>query len=262
MIITLFGKPGAGKSTILASMVQTNKRKKLKYEKRISKSKLYSWIQKHSNNKFCRFLEDLLYSKNCYDVIYSTDPSLQDTIPITYEELGQWRPYPNSLLILEEAGIGLSSRDFKSLTKYSKRLAAKHRHYGSDVLIASQSVDIDKAWRQRSQIMYICSKLGPMTLCRRITYSVDVDEMTHDLVDAYSKVGGLWYFLELIFGSLPGHRLSKFPFMKSRVIWRPSWYKYFDSFEDNDHFPLPDPYNTWVLNQSKKEEENCDETEA
>ena len=30
MIITLFGKPGAGKSTVLAAFVQQNKKKKLK----------------------------------------------------------------------------------------------------------------------------------------------------------------------------------------------------------------------------------------
>ena len=129
---------------------------------------------------------------SCYNVSSITGTIL-NTVPIEYKDVGTFRPTWNSLYVLEEAGIGIDSRQYKSLTTDSKRFAAMHGHQGVDVLVVSQTVDIDKAYRQRSQIMYIASKVGPFTLMRRITYSVDVDKTTRDLVDAYDKVNPLMY---------------------------------------------------------------------
>jgi hypothetical protein len=241
MIVTIFGKPGAGKSTIAACFVQMNKRKKDKYYKRTNKSRIYKFLSSRTHKWYWNIIYNFLYKKKFYDVIYSTDPTIQDTVPIDYENLGKWQPTWNSCLILEEAGIGLSSREYSKLSKYSKRLAAMHRHSGADILLISQTVDIDKAYRQRSQLMYIASKLGPFTLLRRITYSVDVDENTHDLVDAYAKVPVLGYIIELLLSTLPRNRKAHFPFMRSRAIIRRFWYKYFDSFVDDFDYPMLAP---------------------
>lgn len=253
MIIGLLGKPRAGKTTVSASLVQVNKRKKIKYYERISKSRLYPWVQSNKSKWYVRFLNWLLYRKNFYDVVYCTDETMQDTVYVTYDDLGKWKPWPNALLILEECGLGLSNRDYKTLSKYSKRLAAKHGHMGLDIIWSSQSSDVDKAWRQRTQVMYICSKLGPFTFLRRVTYSVDVNEQ-HDLADMYDKIGGFKYLLELVGGIKKKHRLSKLPFDKSRIIFRPKWYQYFDSYEDDFDYPMEDPFLTSIKDIQSSED--------
>ena len=259
MIIVLFGKPGAGKSTCMAQFIQKNKRKKIKYYKKCSRSKLYKFLRPRLKNVFCRWLYNKKFKKNFYDYIYATDPTFQDTIPIDYEHLGMWKPTPNTCLILEEAGVGLSSRDFKKLSTYSKRFAAMHRHVEVDCLLGSQSCDIDKAWRQRAQTMFLVEKCFPFTefsKLRRIIYSVDVDENTHDLVDAYSKMKGLAYLLEIFISAVfPTHRNAKFPFIRSRIIYRKPWYKYFDSFCDDFTYPMEDPLIDYFKNRDKKEME-------
>lgn len=299
MIITLFGKPGAGKSTVIAQFIQLNKKKKERYYKRVEKSKLYHhlneivdkkieirqkgvilkdnrlipqseevevYVSRRESNLFWKLVYSSLYSKNFYDVIYSTDPTFQDTIEIDYDHLGMWRPQWNSCLILEEAGIGLSSRSYKSLTKESKRLAAMHRHAGCDILLASQTVDIDKAYRQRSQILFMVEKsfLFPeLTSLRRVVYSVDVDEQTHDLVDAYSKMKGIPYLIELLISALNKKvRTAKFPFVRSRWVYRKKWYKYFDSFVDDFDYPMEDPYLTSLQKLNDEERENKEKEES
>ena len=222
MIITLFGKPGAGKSTVAAQFIQWNKQKKLKYEKKIAKSKLYKFAMDHIHKWYGRFIYNWKFKKNFYDVIYATDETFQDTIHINYEDFGRFKPTPNSCIIGEEAGIGLSNMDYKKLPKESKRFAAMHRHTFCDIVLLSQTVDIQKAYRQRSQLLFMIEKsfmFPEITTLRRIIYQVDVDEMTHDLVDAYSKMKGFPYLIESFFGTLFSRKL-KLPFMRSRFFHR------------------------------------------
>lgn len=260
MIVTVFGKPGAGKTTLLSYVVQQNERRKRKYYKKVSKNSKYIQLR-HSvetvtdeseKEKFNNKLNKK-FPKNFYDVIYCTDETIQGTIPIDYEHLGDWKPAWNSLIMLEEAGLGINSREYKHLSKNSKRLAAMHRHSGADILIVSQSVDIDKAYRQRSELMLIARKLGELTILRKITYSVDVDEMTHDLVDAYAKQKPLWFLLDLMTCKSRKNKRKKEPFKMSMFIWRPFYYKFFDSFVDDFDYPMEDPYITWLKEQEKPE---------
>ena len=236
MIVAVFGKPGSGKSTSAAAFIQKNKKKRLKYEKKISKSKLYQKLIS-KDTKFNQLLINMLFSKSFYDVIYSTDPTFQDTIPIDYENLGKWKPTWNSCLILEEAGIGLNSRDYKKLTVESKRLAAMHRHAGADILIISQSSDFDKAYRQRAEVMFIAKKIGPFTWYHRIPYDITVDEEKHDIVEGYFKLPLLVDIFESIMSIRKKYRLAKFPFTRSHFIFRPLYYKYFDSYVDDYNYP-------------------------
>ena len=265
MIITLFGKPGAGKSTVAAQFIQLNKRKKDKYEKKIAKSKLYKWTMEHIDKWYGRLVYNRKFKKDFYDVIYSTDPTFQDTIEITYDMLGMFKPTPNSCIVCEEAGIGLSSRSYKTLSKESKRFAAMHRHCECDILLISQTVDIDKAYRQRSQLLFMIEKMflfPEITVLRRIVYQVDVDEQTHDLVDAYSKLKGLPFLIEILFFSGRKVKKMKLPFMRSRIFWRKPWYKYFDSFVDDFEYPMEDPYITYLKRKESEEQQNDLEVQA
>ena len=126
-------------------------------------------------------------------------------------------------------------------------------------------MDIDKAYRQRSQILFMVQKsyLFPeLTSLRRVVYSVDVDEQTHDLVDAYSKMKGIPYFIELLISVLSKKvRTAKFPFVRSRWVYRKKWYKYFDSFVDDFEYPMEDPYLTSLQKLNDEESENKENEE-
>ena len=134
MIIGVFGKPRAGKTTYSARFVQKNKKKLFVCEK-------------------LPFLRVLLHP---YDVVYCTDPTIQDTVYIDYEHLGKWKPTKNSLIILEEAGIGLDNRKWKNLSEDASYLFALHGHVGCDILWSSQTVDVDKKLLSRTHKLFLC----------------------------------------------------------------------------------------------------------
>lgn len=207
MITIVFGKPRAGKTTYAAMVVQKNKRKLL-------------FKQKH---KFLgRFVR-------AYDHVFSNEPTLQDTSLFTVSLLGKF-PFPqNSLVIIDEAGIELNNRNFKNLSNESKRFAAMHGHMRVDVLLLSQHVDIDLAYRSRCHSMILMSNRGTFSLIEPIAYSVDVDNERHELIEAYSKRTGLQKFLSFF---LP---------RGCRLFYRPPWYKYFDSYTDDYPYPIKEP---------------------
>lgn len=84
--------------------------------------------------KVCKKIPILRKILKPYDVIYCTDLTIQDTVPITYESLGKWKPSQNSLLMLCEAGIGLDNRRWKALSSDAAYLFALHGHLGCDIL--------------------------------------------------------------------------------------------------------------------------------
>ncbi len=280
MITVGFGIPGCGKSTLMACITQLNKRKKDKYYEKIKHNSLYEalkpyqeqdppikeedgnqiqWIFAFVKYYACVGLFNILFKKNFYDVIYCTDPTIQDTVYIDYKDLGCFKPTWNSLFILEEAGIGLDNRSYKELTKHSKRFAAMHRHAGADLFLVSQTVDVDKAYRQRAEVMHHITKLGPFTLLRRIVFRVDVDENTHQLIDGYFKIPTLKWIFEMFSTLKKRERYKKRRWEKSFVIYRPAWYSYFNSYIDDYDYPMEDPYIT--LQKILKESENTNEQE-
>lgn len=208
MITIYFGKPRAGKTTVLASIVQRNKRKQR------LKSRL-GW--------FGRFVR-------CYDYVYCNEPTIQDTKFVDVKKLGKWKMPVNSLILIDEAGIVLNNRDWKSLSPDLKALAALHGHRGIDIILASQTIDIDISFRQRCHQMYLVSKRAfGRSLIEPITYSIDVDNETHELIEAYSKPEGIRWLLSLL---LPGG---------VTIFRRRPWYRYFDSYVDNYKYPLSLP---------------------
>lgn len=206
MITGIFGKPRSGKTTYAARMVQKNK------------SKL----------KICNRIPILRKILKPYDIVYCTDPTIQDTIYIDYKSLGRFKPSRNSLMILEEAGIGLDNRKWKTLTEDASYLFALHGHLGCDILWSSQTVDVDKKLLSRTHKLWLCSRFFGWTILTPIKFSVDVDTETKQLVDAYTKPRRLAWLLGFIFGSV-------------KHFWRKPWYKYFDSFNDFKQYPEKDP---------------------
>ena len=212
MIIGCMGRPGCGKTTWLASMAVIN-------DKRLRKN---AWLEKHHFPKWLRY--------PCYDQIYSTEP-ITGCIIIKPADVGAFKPLPNSAFLLAEAGCDFSNRMFKSIPKYSTDFFAQHRHYSCDIFFESQSVDVDKKLRDRCAILYIMRKsriFSGISFMQRVRYDVDIDEVTHDLVDAYYVAKGIWRPLSYLFGS-------------SKIFYRRPFYHAFDTYHQGLVFTRPAP---------------------
>lgn len=211
MITGIFGKPRSGKTTYAARLVQKNK----------------------ATLNLCNKLPGILGRiarriLHPYDVIYCTDETIQDTVYVDYRTLGKWQPTRNSLLVIEEAGILFNNRHFKTLSNEATRLFALHGHLGCDIWWSSQSVDVDRKLLSRTHRIYMCARFLWWSMLTPIKFSVDVDEETKQLVDAYTMPRRLAWLFAFIFGRV-------------KVIWRPKWYKYFDSFNDGGEYTMEDP---------------------
>lgn len=210
MIVGTFGRPGSGKTTWLASIVVKN-------DQRI---KFNSILDKLHFPKIFRF--------RVYDQIYSTEP-IKGCYIITPQDLGLFKPFPNSAILLSEAGCDFSNRMFKSIPKYSTDFVAQHRHYSCDIYFESQAVDLDKKIRDRVAYLYIIRKsmiFPDVSWMQRVGYDVDVDEQTHDLVEAYSIAKGLLKVVSYLVG-------------RSKLFYRRPYYKAFDTHYQGLKFQRP-----------------------
>lgn len=206
MIIGFIGKPRSGKTTFLASYV--------------------------AKNEFYHKLNKLLHFKAFpeYDVIYSSE-YIKGTVHIKPYDVGRFKPTPNSLIILGEAGVYFSNREFKNVPKECLDFFSLHGHYHCDIVWDSQTVDVDKKLRNRTECMYIVKKgriFSWNSYARLISYDVDVDNESHDIVEGFSIAKGLWKVLAYLTRA-------------NKVLWRTPLYKFFDSYSQPLHFSLVDP---------------------
>lgn len=243
MISILYGLPGCGKTTTEAYVIYCNNVLKKRYERKMNSRKanrLRRRLEKRPNSKYLQRKYERFSRVPFYTTFYSTDETMKGTVHVPYKDLGKFRPKPNSCFLLEEAGIGLSSRDFSKLSSYSKRFAAMHRHQHCDIILVSQSVDIDKAYRDRCDCVFHLKKMGPFTWIHRLSHKLMIDESTHDIVEGYflpSALSSIWETLS----SAIFHRIEKQPMIRSRIIYRPKYYPFFDSYEDIFDYPQEDP---------------------
>lgn len=207
MIYIVFGKQRSGKTCYEAKLVQDNL-KKLRFREKLPK-----------------FLRKFV---KCYEKVYCTDPSIQDTIPITYRNFGKWCPEDHTLVILAEAGVGVSNRAWKSLPFEFKRMVAYHSHHHVDIVCDSQTVDIDCTIRNRAWKIYVAEKILGWTLLRHISYRVGVIQETHQIGEVYTEARGLGLIFSLIFGG-------------STLFRRKPYYKHFNSWSDDFDYPEKDP---------------------
>ena len=143
-------------------------------------------------------------------------------ILIQDEDIGYYN-FTNSVILLDEAGIAYSNRDAvnkRGLMQDKQRLQYWKlvRHYRAMIILASQSwEDVDKKCRDLSnRYFYIRRSLFPFfTLVKPIFKCVDIDETTHQPADFY-KFDVFWNYM---------------------YVYRPKWYKMFNSYDAPD---LPD----------------------
>lgn len=189
MISGYFGLPGAGKTSFLAKIAQ-------KELKRIKRGKSpYKMVLSNFECTGCHRLD--------------------------FHDLGQYL-IENALILIDEITLEADSRDFKKFNQQLKYFFVMHRHYSCDIIYFCQQYDgLDKKIRDLTKELWYVKKLGCFTLATRIYRILDIDDLTHDIVQGY-RFPGVW---ENILSLLcpPAMPIRKW-------CYRPRWYKYFDSW--------------------------------
>lgn len=184
MITCFFGLPGCGKSTLLAKLA-------FKELKRIKKGK----------SKYVRVLSNY-FIRGC---------SVLD-----FDMLGKY-DMSNSLILIDEISLDADSRDFKSFSKPLKQFFILHRHYGCDIIYATQQYDgVDRKIRELTQNLYYMKKAGPLTYATAIYRKITITE------DSEIKMG---YVLPKLIKIISDIRHTMI------FCFRPKYYKLFDSFD-------------------------------
>lgn len=174
-----------------------------------------------------------LESRRKYKHIYS---NVRLRIPgVTYipdEAIGKYE-LRDCLILIDEASIFADNRDYKSFNKNGTRLEyfLTHRHHCADILLFTQGYNaVDKKLRTLTVNLYYMHKpflTGHwFTKYYPIAYGIAFPdgERLGEIAEGYSKPS----FLMRLF--------------TQKRIFRPKYYKYFDSWEINQLPPLPDEY--------------------
>ena len=136
------------------------------------------------------------------------------------KDIGQ-RAFPDySLLLFDEGSLnGFDNRDFKTNFKDNNALEYFKllRHYKNSIVFGNQGFDeLDKKIRTLTNEFWIVKKFWRFSYAVRVFKYTDIDPNTKQIIDGYKFP--------------PGLKLLFFP-RYCQIIYRPMWYKYFDSFE-------------------------------
>ena len=151
----------------------------------------------------------------------------------------------DSLILIDEAQLFADNRDYKSFPEFLKEFFFMHRHYNVDIYLFSQQWDsLDKKIRSITDRVYYIYK-GILTghwisSYYRIPYGIIIpdpkknQQSLGEIIQGYCKPP--WYV-----------RLF------ATRVYRPKYYKWFDSFQRNTIMPaLPDKYVPVPLTKAMK----------
>lgn len=168
--------------------------------------------------------------KNIYTNVHLNIPGV--TI-IDNDCIGQYE-LEHCLLLIDEATLFADSRDFKNFSKGRLEYFLEHRHRFADIVLFTQQWDgVDRKIRVITDRVYYVYK-GVLTgfwfsSCWRVPYGIlfpdpkKTGEKLGEIVQGYSKPN---FFVRLF----------------AQRIYRPRYYKYFDSWELEKLPPLPSTY--------------------
>lgn len=199
MISGYFGLPGAGKTSFLAKIAQKEIRR---IKRRRSPYKMVL------SNFSCT---------GCYQ--------------LDFHDLGTYL-VEDALILIDEITLEADSRDFKKFNQQLKYFFVMHRHYRCDIIYFCQQYDgLDKKIRDLTKELWYVKKVAWWTVATRIYRILDIDDLTHEIVQGY-RFPGVWEnLISLICPPIMPIR---------RWCFRPRWYKYFDSWTRDE---LPE--KTW-----------------
>ena len=159
--------------------------------------------------------------KSPYTAVY-TNFYVEGCNQIDFALLEKYKLY-DCLIILDEITLDADNRKFKDFTNGHRDYFILHRHIGNDIIYATQSYEtVDLKIRQLTQELWYMSKtvvpfLSNYTTAKRIYRKIDINEHTSEL-----KLG--YRFCNLI---------ESFFVSNFKLVYRPFYYRYFDSFDEN-----------------------------
>lgn len=172
-----------------------------------------------------------------YNHIYS---NVHLTIPgvtyITNDCIGQYM-LRDCLLLIDEATLFADSRDYKNFDKDRLAYFLEHRHYNCDIILFTQQWDgVDRKIRVITDRVYYVYKRGLLGLFFTSYYRIPYGIIIPDKKMGGEKLG------EIVQGYC---KPSFFVRLLAHKIYRPKYYKYFDSFICRNLPPLPKAFKPY-----------------
>lgn len=165
----------------------------------------------------------LEFQKHCerrkiVPVIYSNDKI--NGVPVRIIDPNQItddiRLLPNSLLLIDEPNLYWDNRDFKTIPKGTLRWFRLYRHNQVNIILYSQTYDIDKKLRKLCTDIFLIKKyFGTVSIARKLDKNI---EIATSALDAESQIVD---------------RVKKVPFFiptATEIYFIPKYKKYYDSF--------------------------------
>lgn len=141
---------------------------------------------------------------------------------IDYRDLANYK-ITDSLILLDELAMDADNRKFKTFSDNMRDFFILHRHLGCDIIYATQSYEmVDLKIRQLTAQLWYMSKtvvpvLSMFTSAKKVYRTIAINEHTSELTLGYRFCN----LLEAFFAS------------NYKCVFRPRYYKYFDSFDED-----------------------------
>lgn len=188
---------------------------------------VFYYIRVHSNpytltfvfgkkgaGKSCYMVKEMLkYRKRGWNIYTDMkDVCIPGVRLISVDNLAHFRPLPNSFICLDEVGITMDNRSFKSFPTGLRDFFKYVRKMKCRVIINSQSYDVDKKVRDTVDNMILQISIANLiSLSRPIYRSITLTEPN---AQAEGRIADRLHFA---------------PIWHWRCYWMPAYYRYFDS---------------------------------
>lgn len=183
---------------------------------------------KKGAGKSCYMVRQMLKYKRAGWNVYTDmeDIRIPGVRIISVDMLSTFRPEPNSLICLDEVGISMDNRNYKSFPPGLRDFFKYVRKMQCVVIINSQAFDVDKKVRDTVDSMLLMQSVGAVfTICRPIQRSITLVEPS---ADSEGRIAD---------------RLSFTSVFSWRIYFLPAYFGYFDSkaMPQRDILPYAEP---------------------
>lgn len=179
-------------------------------------------------------LKRIRKGKSKYDAVYSNF-FIKGVNKLSFADLNSYK-LNNALILLDELTVDADNRHFKSFPDGIRDFFIYHRHLGCDIVYATQNYAlVDVKIRALTYDLWYMTRsplklLGQFTFARRIYRQININEQNSELSIGYR-------FCNII---------ERFVSHNNLTVFRPLYYKYFDSFDESvlASRPVP-PASVW-----------------
>lgn len=169
---------------------------------------------KKGSGKSCYMVRQMLrYLRRGWNVYTDmVDVKIPGVRIIDLSKLSVFRPEPHSLICLDEVGISMDSRSFKTFPPGLRDFFKYVRKMECVVIMNSQAYDVDKKVRDTTDSMLLLQSIGALvSIARPIHRSITLTEPS---AEAESRIADV-----LRFGNI----------FSWKFYWMPGYFRYFNS---------------------------------